>query len=50
MPPVNTARLSTQEYADVLAYILSRNQFPPGRKELAADFSALQVIQMAPGE
>lgn len=50
MPPVVTARLTSQEYADVLAFILSRNQFPPGRQELVADFPALQGIRMAPGE
>lgn len=50
MPPVVTARLNSQEYADVLAFILSRNQYPAGDDELAADFSALQVIRMAPGE
>lgn len=48
MPPVVTARLAPQEYADVLAYIFSRNQFPAGRGELPADFAALRVIRMAP--
>lgn len=43
-------KLSSQEYADVLAYILSRNQFPAGGEELAADFAALSVIRMAPVE
>jgi mono/diheme cytochrome c family protein len=50
MPPVVTSRLSHQEYADVLAFILSRNQFPAGREELVADFSALKVIHMTPSE
>ena len=48
MPPVVTARLAPQQYADVLAYILSRNQFPAGPGELPPDFSALRVILMAP--
>jgi len=50
MPPVVTARLSNPEYADVLAYILSRNQFPAGESDLAADFAALVAIRMAPNE
>jgi len=50
MPPVVTARLQPHEYADVLAYILSRNRLPAGLQELAADFGTLQRIRMAPGE
>jgi mono/diheme cytochrome c family protein len=50
MPPVITSRLNPQEYADVLAYILNRNQFPAGREELATDFAALAGIRMAPIE
>ena len=49
MPPVATARLAPQAYADVLAYILSWNQFPAGRYELAGEFTALTVIRMSPG-
>jgi len=50
MPFGNTPKLSDREYADVLAYILSRNRFPPGEAELAADFAALAEIRMAPIE
>jgi len=47
MPPFDTERLSRQESADVLAYILSRNGFPAGDAELAADFDALRLIRVA---
>jgi len=49
MPPGDAAtKLPRQEYADVLAYILSRNDFPAGHDELAADFGALQTIRITP--
>ena len=50
MPPVPIpVPPTTDEYADALAYILSRNAFPPGSRELTADFDALQAIPMAGG-
>ncbi len=48
MPPSETERLSPRESADVLAYVLSRNEFPAGDVELAADFGALRMIRVAP--
>jgi cytochrome c len=48
MPPVEAERLSGQQSADVLAYILSRNRFPAGDAELAADFDTLRRIRVAP--
>ncbi len=48
MPPFDTERLSRQESADVLAYILSRNAFPAGEAELATDFDALRLIPVTP--
>ncbi len=48
MPPFDTERLGRQESADVLAYVLSRNEFPAGDVELAADFGALRMIRVAP--
>jgi len=48
MPPFDTERLSRQESADVLAYVLSRNEFPAGEAELVADFDALRLIRVAP--
>jgi mono/diheme cytochrome c family protein len=50
MPPILTERLTPPEYADVLAYILSKNQLPTGQEELADDFATLRVIRMAPSE
>lgn len=48
MPFGNTPKLSDREYADVLAYVLGRNQFPAGDAELTPDFAALAEIRMAP--
>ena len=50
MPPFDTERLSRQQSADVLAYILSRNEFPAGEAELAADFDVLRLIRVAPDQ
>jgi cytochrome c len=50
MPFGNTPKLSDREYADVLAYILSRNRFPPGEAELANDFAPLAEIGMGQNE
>ena len=50
MPPVATQRRTHQEYADVLAYILSRNEFPSGSEELLPEFATLTGIRMVPAE
>ena len=34
MPSDDPGNLSTRQYADVVAYILSFNEFPVGQKEL----------------
>ena len=44
MPKDDSARLTSQEAADVLAYILQAGKFPAGRVELAMDDSALQLM------
>jgi mono/diheme cytochrome c family protein len=44
MPLASPGALTPQEYADVLAYILSRNNFPPGPTELVGDASSLRAI------
>ena len=44
MPVASPGGLTPQEYADVLAYILSRNNFPAGPAELAGDVSSLRAI------
>jgi len=37
MPPDTRPTLSDQQYLDVLTFILKRNGFPEGRRELSAD-------------
>lgn len=44
MPATTPGTLSLQENADILAYVLSLNGFPPGEKELASDMAALSQI------
>lgn len=47
MPPVPIpVRPTPGEYADAVAYILSRNRFPAGPQELAADYEALATIRI----
>ena len=47
MPPVPIpVRPTPREYADVVAYILGRNDFPAGPQELAADYEALATIRL----
>ena len=46
MPPKLENRLNPPEYADVLAYLLSKNQAPVGEEELASNFAALHPIRM----
>lgn len=44
MPKDDTARLTSEEAADVLAYILQAGKFPSGRAELHVDDAALQQL------
>jgi hypothetical protein len=44
MPKDDTARLTSQEAADVLAYILQAGKFPSGRAELVMDDGALKQL------
>lgn len=47
MPPVPIpVRPTPGEYVDAVAYILSRNRFPAGERELAADFESLATIRL----
>ena len=50
MPPKLKDRLPPSDYADVLAYLLNRNQAPVGEEELGTDFEALMMIRMAKDE
>jgi cytochrome c553 len=46
MPPMNSGSLSRQEYADVLAYVLSASGFPAGKTPLGTDRAALAGIEV----
>jgi cytochrome c len=46
MPSDSPGRLSTQQYADVLAYILQENKFPAGEGELPRDGERLKQIRL----
>jgi mono/diheme cytochrome c family protein len=46
MPVASPGSLTPRESADVLAYILSRNNFPAGPAELAGDASWLRAIRL----
>lgn len=45
MPLENPGRLTPGEYADVVAYILSINQYPKGNNELSSDQAILNGIR-----
>ena len=44
MPPTAPKSLTAKQYADVLAFLLSANEFPAGETPLVADRSALTEI------
>ena len=46
MPPNKAGSLSRPAAADLVAFILSANQFPEGATELSADLKALAQIRM----
>jgi mono/diheme cytochrome c family protein len=46
MPSDDPASLSSREYSDVVAYILSVNEFPAGQRELDRDVAALNEIRI----
>src|ERR1017187_1344058 len=45
MPPDAPGRLTRQENADILAYMLSLNKFPPGKTELDRQSDSLKQIK-----
>jgi cytochrome c553 len=45
MPQSNPGSLSSQQVADLIAFILSANKIPAGAKELTDDSSSLKSIQ-----
>lgn len=46
MPDDNPGSLSSREYSDIVAYILSVNSFPTGQKELDRDVASLNEIRI----
>jgi mono/diheme cytochrome c family protein len=46
MPADGPGRLSEQEYADILAYMLSVNRYPAGQAELPAQAEALKSLDI----
>jgi len=52
MPPKKKDRrdLTAEDYADVLAFILEKNGFPAGQKELPPETDSLVTIEMNPGK
>jgi len=49
MPQNEPGKLTRQQSADVAAYMLQANKFPPGRTDLQADDAVLKQIALAPG-
>jgi len=46
MPSDDPGNLSSREYADLVAYILSANEYPAGQKDLDRDVAALNEIRI----
>ena len=44
MPADSPGRLSRQQYVDLVAFMLKRNSFPAGEKELPPDLEMLKTI------
>jgi S-disulfanyl-L-cysteine oxidoreductase SoxD len=44
MPPDRAGRLPAETYADIVAYLLSRNGVNPGKDELPADLATLNTL------
>jgi mono/diheme cytochrome c family protein len=47
MPPDRPGQLNAETYADITAYVLGENGYPPGSKELPADTTAQQAMSLA---
>jgi mono/diheme cytochrome c family protein len=47
MPADAPQSLSRAQYLDIVAYLLSRNEFPTGTTELPTDDTALKAVQIA---
>ncbi|MEC9416038.1 MAG: hypothetical protein VYC67_05530 [Pseudomonadota bacterium] len=47
MPESNPGSLTTKEYIDIMAYMLSLNRYASGEKELSASSETLNLIKIA---
>jgi hypothetical protein len=48
MPNDSPGRLKSEEYADIVAYLLKLNGIPPGPDELPADAEVLRGLRIIP--
>jgi len=48
MPPENPGALSTDRYADVLAFFLAANDYPAGEEDLPAEASTIMDVRIEP--
>jgi mono/diheme cytochrome c family protein len=48
MPEDAPGSLTSQQYADVLTYVLKLNNLPPGERELPTELAPLQAITFPP--
>jgi quinoprotein glucose dehydrogenase len=46
MPTDDPGNLSTRQYSDIVAYLLSLNEFPAGSKELDRDTTVMNEIRL----
>ena len=46
MPPEDPGGFSNRQYADLIAYVLSANEFPAGTEELKPDATELEAIEI----
>lgn len=44
MPPERPGSLSPQTYTDIVAFILQKNEFPAGERELPVDPNAARIV------
>jgi S-disulfanyl-L-cysteine oxidoreductase SoxD len=50
MPQDDPGKLSSQQYADILAFVLSGNEFPAGKTEVGTHAEMLKMIQIDPNK
>ena len=46
MPPDNPGSLTDEDYADILSFILQKNGYAPGPKDLGVDIDAMQGMSL----